>query len=323
MQPNRVESTAPLEFTQPLTAAVPTKQPLSFLSWFMQKGYAQGAFWATMICVVSVGNDILMRFLGSNLPVVEIIFFRFLFSAVTVLPIIFSNGFGVFATKRPGLHLLRALMGVGAIGACCYSVNVMPLSENTTIMFSLPLFFLPLAVIFLKETVDFPRWIATLIGFVGILIIMQPGADTFRLVALVPTTAAFLFAAMDIINKKMVSTESTYAILLYFAVGTALASAIPAFYFWQTPTLNELGLLVLLGIGANLIQVCIVRAFSATDASGLMPFRYVEFIFSAFFGFVLFSEIPTILTLAGAALIILGTGYISYCETQKEKKLAA
>lgn len=288
-------------------------------SWFMQKGYPQGAFWAVMICLVSVSNDILMRFLGHSLPVVEIVFFRFLFSMITVIPLMMSRGTELFKTKRPGLHVLRAIVGVGAIGACCYAVNHMPLSENTSIMFSQPLFFLPLAVFFLRESVDIPRWVATSIGFLGILVIVQPGTEAFRLVALVPVTAAFLFATLDIMAKKMVSTENTYSMLFYFAFGTTVCAFLPAIYYWQTPTLRELGLLTLLGIGANLIQVCLIRAFSATDASALMPFRYVEFLFSAFFGLMLFGEIPAQYTLYGAALIITGTFFISYHENRKSK----
>lgn len=289
-------------------------------SWFLQKGYLQGCFWAVMICLVSVSNDILMRFLGERLHVTEIIFFRFLFSMVTVVPLMMSRGLSLFKTSYPHLHILRAILGVGAIGACCYAVNIMPLSENTTIMFSQPLFFLPLAVLLLKEKVDAPRWIATLIGFSGLLLIIQPGAETFNMVALVPMAAAFQFALLDILAKKMVVTENTYSMLFYFAFGTTLGALIPAIIFWKTPTLNELGLLVLLGIGANLIQVCLIRAFSATDASALMPFRYVELIFSSIFGFLLFSEVPLPLILEGAALIIAGTFYISYYESKKNKK---
>lgn len=289
-------------------------------SWFFQKGYLQGSFWAVMICVVSVSNDILMRFLGERLHVTEIIFFRFLFSMVTVVPLMISRGLSLFKTNYPHLHVFRAILGIGAIGACCYAVNIMPLSENTTIMFSQPLFFLPLAVLLLKEKVDAPRWIATLIGFSGLLLIVQPGAGTFNMVALVPMAAAFQFALLDILAKKMVATENTYSMLFYFAFGTTLGALIPAILFWKTPTLQELGLLILLGIGANLIQVCLIRAFSATDASALMPFRYVELIFSSLFGFLLFSEIPLRPILEGAALIIAGTFYISYYEAKKKKE---
>lgn len=288
--------------------------------WFMEKGYLQGAFWATMLCLVSVFNDVLMRFLGERLHVSEIIFFRFLFSMVTVVPLMMSRGLTLFKTNHPYLHVFRAFLGVGAFLACCYAVNVMPLSENTTIMFSQPLFFLPLAVLLLKEKVDTPRWIATLFGFGGLVLIIQPGSETFNFIALVPMAAAFQFALLDILAKKMVVTENTYSMLFYFAFGTTIGALIPAIIFWQTPTLTEIGLLILLGIGANLIQVCVIRAFSATDASALMPFRYVELIFSALFGFMLFGEVPMPLILEGAAVIIAATFYLSYYEAKKKNK---
>lgn len=285
----------------------------------MKKGYLQGAFWAMMICFVSVGNDVLMRFLGERLHVAEIIFFRFLFSMVTVVPLMMSRGLTLFKTDHPHLHVFRAFLGVGAFAACCYAVNVMPLSENTTIMFSQPLFFLPLAVLFLKEKVDAPRWIATLFGFAGLVLIIQPGSETFNLITLVPMAAAFQFALLDILAKKMVVTENTYSMLFYFAFGTTIGALIPAIIFWQTPTLWEVGLLILLGIGANLIQVCLIRAFSATDASALMPFRYVELLFSALFGFLLFGEVPMTLILEGAAVIIAATFFLSYYESKKKQ----
>jgi S-adenosylmethionine uptake transporter len=293
------------------------------LKWFMHKGYTQGAFWAVMICLVSVSNDILMRLLGANLDVIQIFFVRFFFGALAAIPLMLSHGSALFKTSRPWMHFWRAILGVGAIGAACYSVNLMPLSDNTIIMSSQPFFFLPLAVFFLKEKVDLSRWIAIFIGFIGLLIMFQPGTEAFRIIALVPITAAILFAMLDVMAKKMVSTENTHSMLFYFAVGTTLLTAIPAFFVWKMPSLYELGMLALLGLGGNLIQVCMIRAFSATDASALSPFRYVEFIFSALFGFVFFLEIPTVITIAGALFIIAGTAYISYYETLKERKAAA
>lgn len=289
--------------------------------WFFKKGFLQGAFWSCMICAFSVSNDIFMRFLGSRLHVIEIVFFRFLFSMLTVIPFMMTQGKTLFVTKNPHLHVLRAIFGVGAISAICYSVNVMPLSENTTLTFTQPLFFLPLAVIFLKERVDAPRWIATIVGFLGILIIMQPGTNTFKLVAFFPIIAALLFAILDVLAKKMVTvSEHAVTMLFYFGLGTTLAAFIPLLFVWTMPTVFELFMLLCLGIGANMIQVCLFRAFSATDSSALMPFRYVELLFSTTFGFVLFGELPTLLLLAGAALIIISTFSISYVETHRKKK---
>ena len=289
--------------------------------WFMRKGYPQGAFWAVMICLVSVGNDILMRLLGAHLDVIQIFFFRFFFGMLAAIPLMVSHGTTLFRTSRPNMHFWRAILGVGAIGAACYSVNLMPLSDNTIIMSSQPFFFLPLAVFFLKEKVDLSRWVAIFIGFIGLLIMFQPGMEAFRIVALVPVTAAVLFAMLDVMAKKMVASENTHTMLFYFAVGTTLLTAIPAYLVWKTPSWHELAMLALLGIGGNLIQVCMIRAFSATDASALSPFRYVEFIFAAVLGFAFFGEIPTVVTIAGAMFIIAGTAYISYYETRKERKL--
>lgn len=293
------------------------------LNWFMRKGYPQGAFWAVMITLVSVTNDILMRLLGAGLDIVQISFFRFFFGMLAVIPLMLSHGTTLFKTSRPWMHFWRAILGVGAIGGACYSVNLMPLSDNTIIMSSQPFFFLPLAVVFLREKVDVSRWIAILIGFIGLLIMFQPGAETLRIAALAPITAAILFALSDVVAKKMVTTENTQTMLFYFAVGTTLITLVPALLVWQTPSLYQLGMLALLGIGGNLIQVCMIRAFSATEASALSPFRYVEFIFSALFGFVFFMEIPTLVTIAGATFIIAGTAYISYYETRKERKKGA
>jgi S-adenosylmethionine uptake transporter len=295
-------------------------QSISFLNWFFQKGYAQGVFWAIMIGVFSATNDVLMRFLGERLHVVEISFFRFFFSLITVLPLMFhKGGISLFKTDQPGMHFWRALIGAAAIGLCCYSVNIMPLSENTTIMFAEPLFFLLLAYLILKENVDTARWVATLVGFLGLIIILQPGSDTLRVEALVPMTAALFFAMLNILAKMMITTEDSLTLLFYFGLGTTLLSAIPLWFYWQSPTISELLFLLLLGISANMIQVCLFRAFSATDASALTPFRYFEFIVAALFGFIFFSQIPTVSVLWGALLIVASTYYISIVETRREK----
>ena len=290
------------------------------LSWFVQKGYKQGVFWALMICVFSVSNDVLMRFLGGRLHVIEISFFRFLFTMLSVLPFMVLRGSGkYFQTQQPGMHTARALVGAVAIALCCYSVNIMPLSENTTIMFTEPLFFLPLAFFLLKENVDKPRWIATALGFFGLVIIVQPGFGTFQIQAFVPMTAALLFACLNIMAKKMIKDEHPYTLLFYFGLGTTLCALPFVFFVWEGPTIFEIFLLFCLGCGGNMIQVCLFRAFSSTDASSLMPFRYVEFVLASSLGFLFFGEIPTLWLLCGALLIAASTFYISHVEVKREK----
>jgi drug/metabolite transporter (DMT)-like permease len=290
------------------------------LAWFFKRGYTQGVFWFIMISLVSVTNDVLMKYVGGNLHPVEISFFRFLFSMISVLPFMAPHGLKLFKTSDPSKHVWRAIIGAGAIGACCFSVNLMPLAENTTIMFAEPLFMLPMAVLLLKEKVDSARWIATIIGFFGLLIIVQPGIATFNVKAFIPMTAAFLFVLLNVLAKIMVNREEhTLTMLFYFGLGTSLVAGAILPWFWTMPTLKDLMLLALLGVGANMIQVCLFRAFAATDASGLMPFRYTELLFSAAIGFFFFAELPTKWILVGGSLIVLSNFYITYREMDKEK----
>lgn len=288
-----------------------------------KKNYLKGVFWAIMICVVGVVNDILMRFLGDRLHFVEISFFRFFFGMLTILPVMFANSVDktyFFKTQALGAHIIRGVIGTVAIALCCYSVNIMPLSENTAIMFAQPLFFLPLASIFLKERIGKERAIATLIGFLGLIYVIHPGKDILRIEAFVPITAAILFAISDIYNKKMVAGEHSYTLIFYFSFVTTLISAFFLPSVWSVPSFNELFLLLLLGAGANLIQFCIFKAFAVADASALMPFRYVEFPMSALAGYLMFDQIPPIYLIFGAFIIGGSSFYITYLETNNEKK---
>lgn len=293
---------------------------MNIFQWFFSVGYKQGVFWALMICVFSVTNDVLMCFLGDRLPVIEISFFRFLFSMLTALPfMVRQGGLGMFQTKMPWMHVWRAVLGASALGLTCYSVNIMPLAENTTIMFAEPLFFLPCAFFLLKEKVDTSRWLATGIGFLGLIIILQPTSDVLNVRAFVPMTAAFLFALLNVMAKKMVNKEKDVTMLFYFGLGTTLFAAFPLPFFWVMPEWSELFWLAVLGAGGNLIQVCLFRAYASTDASALAPFRYAEFIVSASFGFVFFGQIPALIVGVGALVIAAAACYITIVETRKER----
>lgn len=289
------------------------------LGWFIRKGYLQGAFWALMICLTSSTNDVLMRYLGERLPVVEIVFFRFLFSMLTVVPFMLTHEKNLFKTKQPKTHALRAVVGAVALGLCCWSVNIMHLAENTAIMFCEPLFFLPMAYFLLKEKVDRNRWIATMIGFIGLIIIVSPGFEGFKITAFVPMAAAMLFAYLCVMAKRMIVSEHTLTLLFYFGLGTTFLAGIFLPWVWTVPTIRELMYLAALGVGANMIQVCLFRAYSATDASALAPFRYTEFLFAASFGFLFFAQVPDLATVIGAAIIGASAFYISIVETRKEK----
>lgn len=299
---------------------MPHLQKASIFRWLNDSGYPQGVFWALLVCVISASNDVLMRLTGERLGGMQVAFFRFFFATLTLLPFMLYRGKEAFVTQHPILHAFRAILGFGAVACWCYGVTLVPLTTATTLSLTVPLFVLPMAYFFLKEKVGLPRTLATLAGFAGILVIVQPSTTDFNAGALVLLASATMFAMSDILNKKMVGGESPYTMLFYFAAGTTIAGAIPAYLVWQSPTLHELGLLALLGIGGNLILFCLLKAFKATEVSALAPIRYVELIISGLLGFIVFSELPHLTTLLGALIIVPSTLAITYYETHQRKK---
>lgn len=304
----------------------------SFFSWFNKKGYLQGVFWIIVVSLVSNMNDILTRKVGSRLPPLEVAFFRFFFAVLTLLPVMLSKGISSFKSNHLGVHSFRAILLYGAIVCWSVGVTMIPLAAVSTLALTVPIFVLPMAVVFLHEKVGIQRTLATLIGFCGILIVVIGGGSgpatflkeisTFNNGTLYMICACVLFALSDIINKKMVVRESTLSMMFYIALGTTLFGIIPAYMVWVQPTLYELTFLFFLGAGANLILFFLLKAFAATDVSALAPYRYVELLLAGLFGFLLFDEIPTIWTLIGAAIIVPATFAIAYYETQQSKKSA-
>lgn len=283
--------------------------------------YIQGVRWFLLSCVVSVLNDTLIKVTGQRLPGIEVAFLRFFFSMLVLIPFVVQAGRSFFKTSHLRIHGLRSLFLFLALAPWCYGVISLPLSLVTTLSFTTPLFVLLLSAIFLKESVGLQRMFATLLGFVGILVSVGPFSFNLNGAALLLVASTVLFASLDVMNKKLlIQNEGLLSMLFFSAVGTTLLSAPFAFSVWVMPNLFELGTMFVLGIGANLILFCLLKAFQFCDVSSLQPMRYAELLISSCIGFVLFQEVPSITTLGGAALIIPATLYIVRFEIARKKK---
>ena len=295
---------------------------MSQTSWFNSKGYLQGIFWMLITCIISSSNDTLTKYVGARLSGAEIAFFRFFFSALVLLPFMLIRGKDAFITRYPGTQCIRSILLVFAMTAWSYGVASLPLTLATTISFTVPFFVLPLAKIFLKEHVGWQRWAAILCGFIGIIVSLHPTANAFNPMALVLLISTFMFASLDIINKKLLTEDETLlSMLFYSALGTAILGFVPAVLTWQPPTLHELFFLFLLGSGGSLILFCLLKAFAATEVSALQSFRYAEFVLSGLFGIIVFQEFPATSILIGAAIIIPSTLYITLYETRSKNNM--
>ncbi|MBQ7674237.1 MAG: DMT family transporter [Alphaproteobacteria bacterium] len=293
------------------------------LNFLNQKGYYQGVIFLLLMMVVSCANDVIAKYIGQRLDPIEVIFFRFFFGFVTLLPFAISRGFSSFKTRHMTTNIMRGVLGVVSFYLYNSALVHLQIVEVVTVLWTIPLFVLILSVIFLGEAVSATRWIATAIGFVGLAFITMYDSGvsfSFKLIYLIPAAAAFLFAVQDVMIKKLVDDDSKVTMLLYFSLVTTVLSLIPAIFVWKNPTLFELSMLFIYGAFANLMQYFIFRAFAATDLSALAPYRYLEFLFSAVAGFIFFAELPGLNVIMGAIILVPCTLYLGYSENKKSKK---
>jgi S-adenosylmethionine uptake transporter len=231
------------------------------------------------------------------------------------------QGKKAFITHRWSLHLLRGLLIFAAIGLWSQGMKTAPITTATMMSFSVPLFVLVLARLLLREHVAWPLWVATLLGFVGIVFILGPSDDTFREGSGLFLLGAILFGLLDVLNKKYVTHEPMLCMLFYATLVALLCVLYPALQAWRRPTLPELAGFVALGIGNNLILYFLLRAFALAGAASLAPFRYLELFISMTVGYIFFNEIPAIRGYLGAAFIIPSTLFIGYYQMRYNNRL--
>ncbi len=281
--------------------------------------YLKAILWFVLSLMVSCGNDAITKYLGDRLHPWEITFFRFLFGVLTLLPFMLYQGKQAFQTSRPKLHFLRGLLLFIAIGLWSQGIKSAAITTATIMSFTVPIFVLLLAPILLKEQVTWPMWLATLLAFSGILLVLRPDTTSFHQGSLYFTIAAGLFGLLDVINKKYVTQEPMLSMLFYASLVAVLCVSWLAIQHWSQPTGPELLWLAALGAGGNFILYCLLHAFKLANASSLAPFRYLELLLSMGVGYLFFQELPNKDSFLGAAIIIPCTLFIGYYQSLREK----
>ncbi|MDR1057028.1 MAG: DMT family transporter [Coxiellaceae bacterium] len=303
---------------------------IGILKWINSPGHFQGIFWT--ICASFFSNlcDTSIKLVSNDIPPMQITFFRLFFGTLILLPILLSKGKNTFYIKNKRDHFIRIVIGFGAITCWVFGASQTSLPSITTISFACPLFVLPLAYIFLGEKSDWRRMLSVGAGFLGVIIIAfcenngrSDVSGTFSLHSgvLLLLCAAILFAFSDIMNKKMISSESLISLLFYFYSGTALVASIPALLVWHSVGYLDLFCLLFLGTGGVSVLFCILKVAAATEISSIAPYKYLELIISIVVGYLLFNEIIKVSTIIGACLIVPSAFLIAYHEISKEKKL--
>ncbi len=269
------------------------------------------ALWVVMSCLCIATMASIAKGLGEHLSSFQVAFFRAAFGLALIVPLIVPLGMQVFRTMRPFLLVGRGIAGAVGMMAGFYAVVHLPLAEATAITFTAPLFVVLLAGVFLGETVDRNRWLATIVAFLGVILLIQPDTGLVKLPALVALIGAIAIAAVKLMLRSLAKHERALTILLYTSVIMTILTALPAWLTWKMPTLAELCLLLVIGILANLGQYCMIRGYKLHEASKLAPLEYSRLIFAILLGAYIFAESPTGTMLTGAALIVFGSLYVA------------
>ena len=246
----------------------------------------------------------------------QIAFFRNAFALAIMLPWLARMGLSALQTDRLKVHLWRAVIGLVAMLCWFTAVVSMPMAEAVALNFTVPLFATAGAALFLGETVRARRWTATVIGFLGVLIILRPGFVEITPVTSLPIIAACFMAVTVLIVKSLSRTEDPMAVVLYMNLLLTPLSLIPALFVWQTPSWHALLLMGFVGGCAVLAHIAFTRSFAKADASAILPFDYARLPFVAAIGFFLFGDLPDLWTWVGAGVIAASAVYIAHREAR-------
>jgi len=263
-----------------------------------------------------------VRFISAEIHPFEVTFFRNLFGFVALAPWLVIQGLEPLRTRHVGLHLARAGTNVIAMLMFFMALSMSPMVQVQALAFTAPLFTTVLAAVLLKEVVRIRRWMATLLGFVGALIIIRPGVQPIDAGALLTLASAAVWAFTMIIIKQLSRTDSAFAITAYMVILMTPMSLIAAVPVWDWPNWTQLGWLAVCGITGTVAQFLMAHAFRLADTSVVLPLDFMKVVWGAFIAWLWFSEVVGIWTWIGALIIFTGATYIVFRERHLEKATA-
>ena len=285
--------------------------------WADLSGNFRGILWLSLGAFLYAIVDVFVKTTGGGFDPLQISLFRYSIGFIILIPSFVKLGCKGLKTDYLKLHIFRMSLAFTAQLGVFYTVIYMPLADATAFMFSKPLFTTVVAVFMLSEVVNGRRWLATLVGFGGVLLMVRPGSESMDPFALIAIGSAVTFAVANVLIRILSATEPPARILFYYHVGGILVFTIPAIWMWKTPIGVEWLLMAGIGVFTTAGFFCWVRAFGSGEANAVGPAENLRLIYAALFGYFLFLEIPSIWTVIGASIIVASTFYIARTEARR------
>ena len=287
-----------------MTGAGATRPSLArAVHWLGAPGVGRAMLLMLVASMASGGMGATIRYLGQTLHAFEVSFFRCIFGFIALLPFMIRSGIPSLRTTRFGMHALRGTLTAIEMLLNFLGLSLTPLAKAVAIGFSSPLFAALLAMLFLGEAVRMRRIGTLVVGFIGTLVVLRPGAVTIDAGSLALIGYAFFWGWAMVVIKSVARTESTMVATIYMYLFTTPLTFLAALPFWRTPTPDELGWLVVLGILGSASALAFAQALKDADITAILPLDFMRLMWASVLGFLVFSEIPEIWTWIGGAMI--------------------
>ena len=273
------------------------------------------------VCAFSL-MDVIVKW-SDDYPVGQVLFFRGFCGIIPILFLIPKDRYlDFYKTTRPFLHFKRCLAGLIALVSIFVALRNLPLATVVSISFAAPIFITIFSIFLLKEKVGIYRWLAVLVGFVGIIFITEPGFSSLNLYYIYPIIFCLGLSYVAIAIRKLSSTEPAWLISFFFSFSIMLLSFLSFYQGWILPGLLDLFLLSMVGILGGLANLWLSQSYKYSEVSLVTPLKYLALVFAIIFGYFIWDEVPTFKTLLGAGLVILSSFIIFRRELVLKKRLS-
>ena len=268
------------------------------------------------VAAFSVMNVLIKLAEGQGAHLAELLFFRQTFALPVVLAwLAMGPGLGAIRTQRIGAHLSRAVLGLISMCFVFSTILFLPLAEATTLQFTLPIFATVLGAVILKEPTGWHRWGAVAAGFIGVLIVTQPGAGHMASIGVFTgLMGALMSASVSILLRQIGKTESAPSIVFWFSALSVPPTAIGFILYWAPHPIETWALMIAVGLSGGVAQLFMTASLSAAPVSVVVPMDYSGLIWAALYGWAIFGAVPSWSTWVGAPVIIASGLYIVWRE---------
>lgn len=284
------------------------------------KANREGIVWVLAdMLLVSGGMTALVKAQGLIYPAFQLVFIRAMIGLLFILPLIWRHRHHIRHTKHPWQNISRISCNAIALTSQFMAYTLLPLAVVNALSFSRPLVTMAMAVAFLGETVSRLRWVGAAFAFAGVLVMLAPGGVEWNL-GLLAVVATVVFGSLAIIQTRMLRDENTTVMMVFYTVGLAVITAVPAIFVWQPVKIFDWVPLLGIGLLAQAGQYCFLRAYRLADASVLAPIGYLSIVVTTAAGYIFFDEVPDRRIVIGAVVILIALQTTAYLERRANKK---